>query len=96
MRREVGLAALAVVAGAWLGLSRDAWATLVGAIALVLVAEALNTAIEETVDLARPELDPGARRAKDVAAAGVLLASVAAAVVGALVLGMRAFERFGG
>jgi diacylglycerol kinase len=37
------------------------------------------------VDLASPELHPIAGQAKDVAAAGVLLASVAAVVIGLLV-----------
>ena len=86
------VATLAVlVAGYHLDVSRLEWVALVVAIALVWVAEALNTGIERVVDLASPEQHPLAAQAKDVAAAGVLLASVAAVVIGALVLGPKLF-----
>jgi len=64
-------------------------AVIVLAIGLVLVAEALNTAIEAVVDLASPALHPLARTAKDVAAAAVLLSAVVAVLTGVLVLGPR-------
>jgi diacylglycerol kinase (ATP) len=54
-------------------------------IGLVLVAEALNTALEAAVDLASPSRQERARIAKDVAAAGVLIAALVAVAVGALV-----------
>ena len=79
-------AAVVVVAlGLWLGVSRLEWVALVLAIALVMGAEALNTALEYAVDLASPEWHPLARDAKDVAAAAVLVCSLGAAVVGLLV-----------
>ncbi|MCU0907292.1 MAG: diacylglycerol kinase [Rhodobacteraceae bacterium] len=48
---------------------------------VVLAIEALNTAIERTVDLAMPDRHPLAGQAKDAASAAVLLAGVAWAVV---------------
>lgn len=66
-------------------------AVLVLAIGLVLLGEALNTAVEALVDLASPAVHPLAKIAKDVSAAGVLLAAGAAAVVGSLILGPRLF-----
>jgi len=74
-----------VAAGGYCQVSRTDWLALVLAIALVWVAEALNTGIEWVVDLASPAQHPLAGKAKDVAAAGVLLASAAAVVVGLLV-----------
>ena len=65
------------------------WLALTLAMGLVWTAEAMNTAIELTVDLARPEFHELAGRAKDVAAGGVLLAAIAAAVTGGIVLGSR-------
>ena len=56
------------------------------AIALVGAAELANTAVEALVDLVSPDEHPLAKRAKDVAAAGVLVASAGAAAAGALVL----------
>ena len=80
------MAAFAVVAaGAWLGLPARDWALLVVAIALVWVAEALNTAIEFLADAAVPDPHSLIKHAKDVAAGAVLLASASAVVIGALV-----------
>jgi len=59
------------------------------AIGLVMVGEAFNTALEAVVDLASPAVHPLARIAKDVSAAGVLIAAMLAAVTGLLVLGPR-------
>ena len=49
--------------------------------------EAVNTAVEAIVDMVMPEFHPLAKIAKDVAAGGVLLSAVAAAIVGLLILG---------
>ena len=64
-------------------------AVLLLAIGLVLVGEACNTALEAVVDLASPAIHPLAKIAKDVAAAGVLLAAGIAATTGLMVLGPR-------
>jgi diacylglycerol kinase len=83
-------AALGVTAlGLALQVSALEWCALALAMALVLGAEALNTAIELVVDMVQPEWHALARDAKDVAAAGVLLCSVGAAVVGLWVLGPK-------
>jgi diacylglycerol kinase len=71
-------------------------AVLLLAIGLVLVAEALNTAVEAVVDLVTPDYHPLARIAKDAAAAGVLAAAVVAALIGLIVLGPRLFARLFG
>jgi undecaprenol kinase len=72
---------------AWLGASPVEWAMLVVVSLGMLVLEAINTAIEATVDLACPQRHPLAKAAKDVAAAAVLLGSVASVIVGLLILG---------
>ncbi len=74
-----------VALGFGLKVSATEWLALILAMACVLTAEALNTALELCVDLASPEWHELARDAKDVAAAGVLLASLGAAGVGAVV-----------
>jgi diacylglycerol kinase len=84
-RVHLAIAALVLVAGALLRLSALGWAVVVLAIALVLAAELANTAIEALVDLVSPGDHPLAQRAKDVAAAGVLVASLGAAAAGLLV-----------
>lgn len=88
---RVHLAAAVTVVALALALGATALelAVLVLAIGLVMVGEAFNTALEAVVDLASPAIHPLARIAKDVAAAGVLIAAMLAATVGLLILGPR-------
>ncbi|MCH5186914.1 MAG: diacylglycerol kinase family protein [Oscillospiraceae bacterium] len=68
-----------------LGLSIGEKAVLLILCGLVIAAELFNTALENTVDLASPELHPLAKRAKDSAAAAVFIMSITAAVVGIII-----------
>jgi diacylglycerol kinase len=79
--------------GVWLGLGRVEWAVLALTVGLVWVAEFVNTAVEAVVDLASPAVHPLARIGKDVAAGAVLMAAVAAVVVGLLLLGPPLWAR---
>jgi diacylglycerol kinase (ATP) len=91
------LATVAAVAlGAWLGLTAGEWCWIALAIALVWVAEALNSALEALADAVRPERDALVGRAKDTAAGAVLVAAIASAVIGTLVFGPRLVARFSG
>jgi diacylglycerol kinase (ATP) len=64
------------------------WAIILLAIALVWIAEFLNTALEAVVDLAtNHEHHELARVGKDVGAAAVLIAAAASVIIGLLVLG---------
>jgi diacylglycerol kinase len=84
------LAAIMVIALAtWLRMTPVEWSILALTIGFVLALEAMNSAIETSVDLAMPEMHPSAARAKDVAAGAVLIASIAAAVVGLFILGPK-------
>jgi diacylglycerol kinase (ATP) len=84
------IAAIIVAAAGWFfGITGGEWCAVIGAVGLVLTAEGINTAIEAAVDLASPERHPLAERAKDVAAGAVLLASLAAAIIGFIVFGPR-------
>lgn len=81
------IASLVVVMGLWLGIAPRDWAILVLTIAMVFTAEFINTAIEAIVDLASPTHHPLAKVGKDVGAAAVLVAALAAILVGLLILG---------
>ena len=84
-RIHLGATVLVVGAGLVLDVGRSDWIALVLAMALVWLAEALNTAVECLGDAVTREQHPLIGRAKDVAAGGVLLAAVGAALVGGLV-----------
>jgi len=95
-RAHVAAATAVVGLGLWLRLSPMQWSLIWGAIGLVWVAEALNTAIERLCDAVHPEAHPLIGRAKDAAAGAVLLASAAAAAIGLWVLGPAVWERLSG
>lgn len=71
--------------GYFFQISNIEWVALVIVIAIVFVAEAINTAIEIDIDLTSPEYHPFARDTKDVAAGAVLLAIMFASIVGAII-----------
>ena len=75
------------ILGGFLGLDWTQWAVLTLTIGFVLVAEMFNTAAEAAMDAATPYYHPLVKIAKDVAAGGVLLASIVSVIVGLLVLG---------
>ena len=81
---RIHLVAAAAVLGLapFFRLSRGEWAVLLVTLALVIGAEALNTAVEQAVDLASPDRHPKARAAKDAAAGAVLVCAAAAVGVG--------------
>jgi len=88
------LAAALVFGGAIaVGVSRLQLIALVLAIAFVLVAEMLNTAIEGVIDVSTTSFDPNAKLAKDIAAGAVLIASITAVAVGYLVFESAAGSR---
>lgn len=79
----VGL--FAILLGYYLNISALEWVAVIFAIGFVLIAEALNTAIEIDIDLTSPQYHPYARDTKDVAAAAVLLAAATAIIVGLII-----------
>jgi len=84
-RIHAAAAVLVVLAGFYFHISRMEWVAVVFCVALVLSLEAMNTAIEHLTDLVSPDFHPLAGKAKDVAAAAVLLAAIGAVMVGALI-----------
>ncbi|MDR1831337.1 MAG: diacylglycerol kinase [Fusobacteriaceae bacterium] len=78
---------LVIVVCLFLNLTRTELFALSVSIALVWVAELFNTAVETVVDLVTEEIDPLAKRAKDVASGAVLVAAVNALLVGFMVFG---------
>lgn len=78
---------IVVAAGIGFGIQPLEWTFLIGAMTLVLAMEALNTALEFLTDLVSPDYHVLAGKAKDVAAAAVLISAFGAALTGLLILG---------
>jgi diacylglycerol kinase (ATP) len=74
-----------LAAGTYFRVTTSEWMALCGAITLVWTAEALNTAIEFLADEVTLERKDRIKKAKDVAAFGVLAAAIGAVAIGALV-----------
>lgn len=87
------VATLIIIVGLWLRIPARDWAVIILTIAMVFTAEFINTAIEAVVDLASPVHHPLAKVGKDVGAGAVLVAAIAAALIGFLILGPPLWAR---
>ena len=76
-------------AGLFFQVSRTEWILLALSICLVLMAEALNTALEFLTDLVSPGYHELAGKAKDTAAGAVLICALGAAGVGIAIFAPR-------
>ena len=74
-----------VLGGLIFEITATQWAIIILAIAIVWVAEALNTAFELLCDVTNPEFHPVVKKAKDVSAGAVLISAVGAVIVGLIV-----------
>lgn len=86
MRYHLFAALAALVLSLILNISRLEFILLCMSIVLVLATEMLNTAIEVTVDMISESFHPLAKKAKDIAAGVVLIASIGALTLGYLIL----------
>ena len=73
--------------GFYFGLTKTEWCLIVIAVAAVWIAEAFNTALEFLADAASAEYHPLIGKAKNLAAAAVLLSAVGSAAIGILIIG---------
>ena len=76
-----------ILAGFFFNISLDDWKWIILAIMAVWTAEALNTAFEFLADVTNPTYHPLVGKAKDVAAAAVLIAAIGSVVIGLMVFG---------
>ena len=82
MKIHYCVALVILISSLYLGFSKIEMILLLFTISLVVISEMFNTAVENTVDMITDDYHPLAKIAKDVAAGGVLIASLNAAVVG--------------
>ena len=82
MKIHYCVALVILISSLYLGFSKIEMILLLFTISLVVISEMFNTAVENTVDMITDDYHPLAKIAKDVAAGGVLIASLNAVVVG--------------
>jgi undecaprenol kinase/diacylglycerol kinase (ATP) len=94
--RIQAIASIAVmVVSLWLELDFVSLSIIILTITVNWMAEFLNAAVEAAINLASSELHPMAKVGKDVASAAVLLTSVAAVLIGLLLLGPPLLDKLG-
>lgn len=82
---HLSLAIISIALGIFLKISNAEWIALVIVIALVVIAELFNTAIEKTIDFISTERHPQIKQIKDIAAGAVLIAAAAAIIAGCFI-----------
>lgn len=83
---------LAVYMGFILNISSIEWTLIVIVIALVIIIEMINTAIEIDINLTSPNYHPYAKDIKDVTAAAVLFSILIAGIVGIIIFLPKVIE----
>ena len=76
---------LVFIAGFLLKVSLIEWCILVLTVVFVITVEALNSSLENLADAITEEYDGKIKKAKDIGAAAVLIAAIAAVVIGLLI-----------
>lgn len=90
-RYQIFAAIVTITLSFYIGLTTSEWLIIIIMIGLVLMAEAFNTALEKFLDVLHPEIHPAVGKAKDLAAGAVLLISITAVIVGAIVFAGKLF-----
>lgn len=88
------IALIVVIAGFIFKVNLTEWAILLICMALVMSLEMVNTAVEEAVNLAMPNIHPIAKISKDVSAGAVLFSAIISAVIGLLIFIPKFIELF--
>lgn len=84
-RIHIAAGAVATFAGYYYKISETEWIIQTLCIGLIIFAEAVNTAIEELVDLVSPDWNKQAGIVKDVASGAVLLLSIFVLICGVII-----------
>ncbi len=85
LKVDLVVSILIIVFGFIFEISSIEWLIVIMCFGLVMSLELVNTAIEEVVNLASPDIHPLAKISKDVAAGAVLLSAIASAVIGLII-----------
>lgn len=82
---ELTVALIVILVAMVLRVGRLDLVVLILAITLVLVMEIINSAIEAISDALKPKLDIYVKQIKDIVAAGVMVAAIAAVLIGLII-----------
>jgi len=84
-RIHLAAALLAILAGIVLKITASEWAVIIIVIGIVFITELVNSSIEAIADIISPDFDERIRKAKDYAAASVLVAALVSVIAGGFI-----------
>ena len=84
-RIHLVIAVLVITSGILLNISTAEWFIIIITIGIVLVAEGLNSAVEQLCDIVSPGEDKRVKNIKDILAAAVLISAVMAVIIGLII-----------
>lgn len=84
VQRQFIISLLVITVGLLFRFTSSEWIRLIACMGAVIALELVNTAIEVLCNLVHPDHHPTIKHIKDISAAAVLVASLAAAVIGGL------------
>lgn len=85
LKIHITIAILVIIVGIILKLNSFEWIVCISWFAIVIGGELFNTAIEITVNIAMPNINENAKRAKDISAGGVLIYAIGSAIIGLII-----------
>ena len=91
MKIHLCATALIMAAGFYLNFNYIDWCIVAITVGVVIGMELINTSIEEFVNFVSPEQNTEAAKIKDIAASAVLVVSIAALLVGILLVSSKLF-----
>ena len=85
LRIQTAVAVLVFLGAYLLRISRFEWLILILSVSLVILMEVINSVVERIVDVLKLRVDHYAKEIKDIAAAAVMVASLFAVIIGAII-----------
>lgn len=92
LRRQAAVFVIMITLALWLHATIGQFVVLLVASAAVVASELINSALEAVADALHPDFSYKIQQAKDMAAAAVLVTSLAAALIGLAILGPPLYE----
>ena len=80
-RVQVIILVISIMLGAHFNITNTEWALLILSMGLLLMAEVLNTVVEDTIDFFIKDFDEGVKVIKDLSAGFVLITAITALVI---------------
>jgi len=84
-RIHLSILVIVIITGIFLRISATDWIAVLLVSGLVFISECFNSAVEYVSDVATEEQNENIKKAKDVAAAGVLISAIISVIIGLIV-----------